>query len=242
MEIVIKIIIGVIGFFIGFWVRYLNAYGKKKGENLAMKEDIETLTEIVESIKVENSKSLEEIKNGLAVERHRESESISLKRQYVSNYLDSVNELMWCGLDAHLVWFNESDSEKALIEIDRLNTLMASVNMNRAKLGLVFEDKVIELVVALSKSLLEMTQFKNNVYHGTYMNFGLIKANKADTPEFLSEKELVEENKVLRSKISVIRDEWERKYMQYWKAIIDDYMRLSVVFRDEFIESRNIKK
>ena len=74
------------------------------------------------------------------------------------------------------------------------------------------------------------------------MNFGLIKANKADTPEFLSEKELVEENKVLRSKISVIRDEWERKYMQYWKAIIDDYMRLSVVFRDEFIESRNIKK
>jgi len=58
-------IIGILQGVIIVWMIILNSYAKKKGENLATKEDIEEITRKVESVKTEYMSQLEKLKSEL---------------------------------------------------------------------------------------------------------------------------------------------------------------------------------
>tara|TARA_R100001143_G_scaffold61413_1_gene62116 strand:- start:1499 stop:2137 length:639 start_codon:yes stop_codon:yes gene_type:complete len=101
---------------------YLPGYAKEKGKNLATKEDIEAITEKVESIKAQHAESLETVKSKLQLES-------ALKSAFQQKCLEAIiaiNELLvemtlycWKNMaeqspSEHYVWSNvdEVDSSK----------------------------------------------------------------------------------------------------------------------------------
>jgi len=53
---------------IALWRKYIPSYLVEKGKNVVTKEDIKVITEGVEAVKAEYSRSVEEFKNALATE------------------------------------------------------------------------------------------------------------------------------------------------------------------------------
>jgi hypothetical protein len=107
------IIIGL-GFFYVLGKNYLPGYAKEKGKNLATKEDIEAITDKVESIRSQYAESLEEVKSKLQLES-------ALKGAFQQKCLEAIiaiNELLveitlycWKNMaeqspNEHYVWSN----------------------------------------------------------------------------------------------------------------------------------------
>ena len=82
MNILMEIMIFIIDIFSGFLVSYF----KKKGENLATKEDIGEITNIVEKIKTNNNLHVEKIKNMM---KNRD-EIISIRREVYTKMVNSL--------------------------------------------------------------------------------------------------------------------------------------------------------
>ena len=79
-----------------FWWKllgqYFGSYVTEKGKNLATKEDIESITHLVESAKVEHAKELEQIKSDIAIQAARNSTFSESRRQaFLSFYEHCLN-------------------------------------------------------------------------------------------------------------------------------------------------------
>jgi len=70
----------VVGLVLGFLLKdYLPSYARKKGENLATKEDIEEITRKIESVKV-----------AISFEKEREKQFLDTKQQLLMNFYDEI--------------------------------------------------------------------------------------------------------------------------------------------------------
>lgn len=65
---------------IPFWGKYIASYGQQKAKNLADKEDIEALTRLVESVKTDFSREMEQVKRQQAVALESDKSSVSTAR------------------------------------------------------------------------------------------------------------------------------------------------------------------
>lgn len=79
---------------IGFWFKnYFPAYFKKKGENLATKEDIGEITKIVKYVEVNLNKELEKFKSDLSIEREFSTKRKFEERDAILKFWDSISIL-----------------------------------------------------------------------------------------------------------------------------------------------------
>lgn len=119
-ELVVQTSTLVVVIVLGYLLRdFFPSYSKEKGKNLATKEDIQAITEKIESVKAEYAKSLETVKTKLQIEA-------ALKGAYQQKCLEAltaINELLveitlycWKQLadrspNEHYVWSNVDDLE-----------------------------------------------------------------------------------------------------------------------------------
>jgi hypothetical protein len=66
---------------IPFWGKYFSSYGQQKGKNLADKEDVQRLTELVESVKSEFAREIEGVKRQQAVALDSDKVSVTAARE-----------------------------------------------------------------------------------------------------------------------------------------------------------------
>lgn len=120
-ELIVQIITLVVVIIIGYLLReFFPSYTKEKGRNLATKEDIQEITEKIESVKADYAKSLETVKSKLQLES-------ALKGAYQQKCLEAlaaINELLveitlycWKHLadrspNEHYVWSNVDDLDE----------------------------------------------------------------------------------------------------------------------------------
>ena len=121
IEVIIELATLVAVLVIGFLLRdFFPSYTKEKGKNLATKEDIQAITEKIESVKVEYAKSLEAVKTKLQLEA-------AIKGAYQQKCLEAlgaINDLLvevtlycWKQLaerspSEHYVWSNVDDLDE----------------------------------------------------------------------------------------------------------------------------------
>lgn len=114
LEIVTLIAVLVIGY---LFKDYFPGYTREKGKNLATKEDIEAITEKIESVKVEYAKSLESVKARIQIES-------ALRTAYQQKCLEALTAIngllveitLYCWREIaerspneHYVWSNVDD-------------------------------------------------------------------------------------------------------------------------------------
>jgi len=121
-ELIIQTVTLVVVVVIGYLLRdFFPSYSKEKGKNLATKEDIQDITEKIESVKADYAKSLEAVKSKLQLES-------ALKGAYQQKCLEAltaINELLveitlycWKQLaerspNEHYVWSNVDDLDES---------------------------------------------------------------------------------------------------------------------------------
>lgn len=101
----------------------IGSYSKKKGENFATKEDIEGITEKIESIKTSHTKEVEKFKSSIYHKEEREKKYADKKEELLIKYYDQVTEFRYEYLAVNFGDF-PSDEGKSLYEYQ--------VNFNKA--------------------------------------------------------------------------------------------------------------
>lgn len=115
-----EIIIVVLMFLMPFIKSFIESYFKKKGENLATKEDIQGITDLVESIK-----------NDVAFESQRKHEFIEKRTELFLSILRYAEEINQYGLLMNFYVYYESADEKIGSLIQQVKDITTAVGYNQ---------------------------------------------------------------------------------------------------------------
>lgn len=109
---------------------YLLYYSREKAKNQASKEDLNTLTKIVEDIKHDNSKDLEKLKSNLSLLTGRHLQIFSEEKDAFIKFYAQLSKWFWENLNVKLNSFNYSN----FIEIDS-KLLIMQANYNETNIA-----------------------------------------------------------------------------------------------------------
>lgn len=118
---------------------FVFSYAKKRGENMATKHDIKSITDKIEEIKLEYSKKLEEYKTELTKKYEIEKIMIDVKSEIFKKLLSLKSSI--------IKRKNNIGSEKELM--DTIFTLIIEISIQVGSMSL-FDQKVKNLVIQLT--------------------------------------------------------------------------------------------
>ena len=157
--IILQVIAGLIS-------AYLLFFAQQKGKNLADKQDLHHLTEIVEEIKKNKSNEIEILKASLDFIKSRKLEVFSEEKIALVDFYAQINTWMWDSLNARLNEHNHTNylqiSDKLVFTRDMYN----KTNIAFSKVQLLISDK--DLIVAGHRAITEVLKlhhFVEGLYH-----------------------------------------------------------------------------
>jgi len=131
--ILLEIVIGLIS-------AYLIYYVRKKGQNQADKEDLKNLTEIVEDVKMKNSKEVESIKANLSLLTDRGKQIFSEEKDSIIVFFAQLNTWIWEALNINIKNFRTSNKETIQQRLIEMKDASNKTNVAFAKVMLIIED------------------------------------------------------------------------------------------------------
>ena len=236
------IVIQIAGFIAVCLKLYAKSYSTEKGKNLATKEDIGEITEIVESIKTSLLIKTEELKSDLLYEKEhlihlRASERTAIINyhkatwvlalnfarteliQYcIDNYSDS-NKVKDVSISTYLK--DISDSELILNKIkDEVSNLKYQRDISESELIFFYDEP--ELISTVGKLNLSLSEFERSLDHSINLllqvfNDALVKVNHG-----VLVAQVAEEVKRKRSDILANWSESKRHYLSFIHTFTDN--------------------
>ena len=138
---------------------YFPSYFKKKGENLATKEDIEGITKIVEGVKLGNSKDFEIIKLELGIVSKSQEAIFDDERKSIIDFFGAVTSFYESNMDIQTIPYDSEGINIIREEIRNHQLDYAKLQVAHSSVLLFCSnDKLIELIKPVILSLLEFTK------------------------------------------------------------------------------------
>ncbi|MDM1396077.1 hypothetical protein HX049_02635 [Myroides odoratimimus] len=190
----ISIIVGAI---ISICSILVTSYLKKKGDNLAQKEDIEELTLIVEDIKQENSKELEVLKSGLNRLSEKDKVLFLNESTTIIEFYTKSCDFLYNGLSFTFSQYNSID--KLLEKENTIQEFFNEVLFQYSKLELVCNnDKLIDFGEKFLFSLLD-SKIKIESIISDYMicfkrDNDFLKYDPKESEEIKNQKKVIKED------------------------------------------------
>lgn len=156
---ILRLIIEIIILFIGFYLAFLKSYFTEKGKQLALKEDIEEITEKVEAIKADFQRENDEIKANIhhiltLQESHRNEE-----RNVTLDFYRKYNDWLYSLLEINFGKFNRGNIPELIDTQTEIAKHYKTTNVAQSLVRLLVKD---ENIVSLSEKLThELLCFKN---------------------------------------------------------------------------------
>lgn len=136
--------------YIAYWIWYM----KKKGENIATKEDLRQLTEIEQEVKEDFNKRLEQLKSELS--------AISNQRISIAS---EIREVIYQYYEKYMLWFNKAttytlpkyDEDTCNKYNQELTQRYSDLQIARAKIQLfIAEESFLQLDLSMIQSTIEL--------------------------------------------------------------------------------------
>jgi len=229
MESIIQIGVDIILFLCLIYLMFFKEYIKKKGSNLADKQDIADITKQIELVKREFTQENEILKANLQFVINNQLQQSNEERNAIINFFDGFSKWMNVGLlDTKLNTYNRNNIVD-LIQKDRdLNDYYTQTNVAQNRISLLVEDeKIIKLSHELisetlrfnhwtQKILLELRLNLEDEKRGFEMFLELIKI-KPIPPEALK---VAQEEKEFHAKTKEICDEYYKNNIEEYKKVL----------------------
>lgn len=154
-ETVLLILTIGINLFIGLYVLYLKKYFEKKGENLAMKDDLKDLTTIVEEVKSKFQEENEILKTTLGITANKRNLIFSEQKQCIVDFSTALNIWLWDALRINVFEYghqNHSDLGEKIIKLREASN-NAQIALSKVQLLVDSPDLVFKAHEALIVSL-----------------------------------------------------------------------------------------
>lgn len=123
---------------------YLIFYAHQKGRNQADKEDLKKLTEIVENVKMKNSKEIESIKANLVLLTNKSKQIFSEEKDSIIVFFAQLNTWIWEALNINVENLSISNIETIKERLIKMQDASNKTNVAFAKVTLIIND--VELV------------------------------------------------------------------------------------------------
>ncbi|MEO8887076.1 MAG: hypothetical protein ABI367_13510 [Mucilaginibacter sp.] len=124
-----------------FVITYFTNFFIQKGKNLADKEDIEKLTEIVEEVKSKFNNENERLKATLSIIVDKESKSYTQEQQSIIAFYTEINAWIWDKTKISIHEYGYKDVDKLNQKIIDMDQCSNQVNINNAVMDLLVKDK-----------------------------------------------------------------------------------------------------
>lgn len=147
----------VLALLLPFVGSFLGSYARKKGENVATKEDVEEITQRIESVKTSHTKEIEQFRSDVLKQKEREKQYYEKKEELLLGFYDQITTFYYEYLAVNLGDF-PSDEGKSLYEyqtkFDRTVTeIMKSyqrvlIYIDSSSQLLTYADKIVNTVLS----------------------------------------------------------------------------------------------
>lgn len=136
-----QIVIEVALLLIGFYLAFIKSYFQEKGKNLATKEDIEEITELVEKVKHQIHFSTES-KLNLRVE----------ERNALVNYYEKYHYWLSRIMDAFFTFINEENANELLAMEQQLNEALFAHDIAQGRMNVFVKNEEIDKLASELKT------------------------------------------------------------------------------------------
>jgi len=139
-----------------FLFMFLIDFFKQKGKNLADKNDIEKLTQIVEDVKSKFTNENEHLKAALSILVDKKNKSYTQEQQAIIAFYTEVNTWIWEKTKISIHEYGINDVDKLNQKIIEMNETHAKVNIYNGTMDLLISDTVLtqkgyDLIVEILK-------------------------------------------------------------------------------------------
>ncbi len=216
-----------------FVTKGLGKYFEEKGKNIATKEDIGEITKIVESIKGELSKELENHKAVLSLKNQNRFSLQSAQREALIDYNKKVAAYMYAVLHVGMWKFTTENYHEIDNEIKDSYERKYQAELSEAHLKLFAEDVGLsETINLLSKEISKLFWFNHSHFQQLKHEFLLyeiqLKRTEIDVSAVI---ESLYENR------EKIREELYQKQQEQTPIILQNYFNLSNLIKLNLKES-----
>jgi len=149
-----------------FWPKYFEA----KGTNQATKEDIGEITSIVESIKSELLKDIEDLKGQISLVNQHKLNLKASEREAILEYSSKLNAYIYYLVELDLTIYNDQNYNELLKERIEINRKSYDFAVAEANLGLFLNDQEfiqmnMELKLSINKYERKLVETMLNITH-----------------------------------------------------------------------------
>jgi len=139
-----------------FVIMFLISFIKQKGKNLADKNDIHNLTQIVEDVKSKFTNENEHLKAALSILVDKKNKSYTQEQQAIIAFYTEINNWIWDKTKISIHEYGINDADKLNQKIIEMNETHARVNIYNGTMDLLVGDNVLtqkghELIVEILK-------------------------------------------------------------------------------------------
>ena len=135
-----------------FWPKYFEA----KATNQATKEDIGEITTIVENIKSDLQRDVEDLKGQISLVNQHKLNLKASEREAILEYSSKLNAYIYCLVGLDLTLYNEENYNELLKERIEINKKSFEFSVSEANLGLFLnDDEFIKMNMNLKLSISE---------------------------------------------------------------------------------------
>jgi hypothetical protein len=128
---------------IGYFIFHFKSYFKKKGDNLADKEDIEELTQIVEEVRLKYSADIEKLRAELSLGTQRRSSVFEEEKEALIVFFSQLNVWIWETLRIEAHEYYHGNYEDLSDKIIKFREAYKKTNVALSKVQLLIKDPIL---------------------------------------------------------------------------------------------------
>jgi hypothetical protein len=235
-----NIITALLLFLAGLWFKnYLPNYFNEKGKLLAQKEDIEDITEKIESVKKEFAHETELLKVDLQRFLNFQVSHRSEERNAIINFYDKYNQWLYSLLEINFGAYNRGIVQELAEKRIFIEKFFAETNVAQAKLRLLVKDK--EIIKLSHQLMVEILQFKawfdkrllglqhNLERHNSLTDSFLIVIKNLEGNKELAHSMAEDEKNIEKEKKELVDEFYKNRHEEYSKIIPGDNQFTEIV-------------
>lgn len=246
---IIMILFQILLFILVLYAIFFKEYFKKKGANLADKEDIQNITEKIESVKKVFTDDSEKLKTTLKLLSEKQLQINNDQKDAIITFFDSYSKWINVGLlqiKVNMYFRNTIDNLRQ--REDLIDSLYTETTMKQSRLILLVDN---EEIVKLSHNLMITTlEFNNWVktiliklrlnLEADKSNFELFMMFKDEKPIPDIVKKAAEKEAELKTERKEITSEYYSKHGEEYKKVVAASYKFTEKVKEVFVTSNKI--
>ena len=228
-----NVITAILIFIASLWVKnYLPNYFNEKGKLLAQKEDIEEITEKIESIKIEFSKETEYLKIELQKLLNFEISHRMEERNSIISFYEKYNQWLYALLEINFGAYSKINLGELIQKRIFIEKFYAETNVAQSKLRLLVKDNniilcsnklmtiILNFKIWIDKRLLNLQQ--NSEFHKSLTDQFMIIIKNLEHNRDLAYSMSEDEKEVKQKRQEIVDEFYENRNIEYSKTFTTD--------------------